>query len=203
MYISNGKFVYNDVYELTYALLNAMELSTRLDGAVVDKTIDPTGTVIMVSDKILKANTNARNIHYAGEAEIILNPLVNLSILNDLLGLYLDKYKRDNGMDILSFFSDEIKDENNDLMSRHAARFVDGSTVYSEYYYNRCLGIIDLIFILSEENVYVRNFDMSPTEMEKIRKKEQRELAKQQKEAQAGIIIKKISEGIIVDKKDK
>ena len=90
MRLFQGKFVYDTVEELTYALLNVMDLSTRPDGTVIDKSINPQGTVIMDSDKILKANIDPNNIHYAGESDVLLDPLVNLHLLNNLFGLFAE-----------------------------------------------------------------------------------------------------------------
>ena len=175
MFISNGKFVYNTVEELTYALLNTMELSTRPDGTVIDKTINPAGTVIMVADKVLKANTDINNIHYAGESEVLLDPLSNLHILNILFGLFMDKLRVQEDRDSLSMFTEEMPDQDNNKLCRYGIKFSNGEEYYSEYYYSKCLGLIELAFIISEENVSVRNFDITPTEMEKIKKQKAKE----------------------------
>lgn len=180
MIIQNGKFVYNTVPELTFSLLNAMELSTRPDGTIVDKTINPEGTVVMIGDKVLKANTDDRNIHYAGNGDILLDPLSNLHILNTLLGLFLDKLRVNEGIEIVSFYPEEKVDNNDNRMCAHTIKFADGTEVTSEYYYNRCLGLIELIFIISDENVYVRNFDVTPKEMAKIKKELEKKKALEQ-----------------------
>ena len=175
MRIFQGKFLYDTVEELTYAFLNTMEMSTKQDGTVIDKTIDPVGTVIMVSDKVLKANTDPRNIHYAGEQDILLDPLVNLHILNTLFGLFVDKLAVQEDKHMISMFTEEKPDANMDKMTSYGIKFEDGTQYHSEYYYSRCLGLIELIFLISEENVYVRNFDITPTEMEKIKKQRAKE----------------------------
>lgn len=193
MRLFQGKFVYDTVEELTYALLNVMDLSTRPDGTVIDKSISPQGTVIMDSDKVLKANTDPNNIHYAGESDVLLDPLVNLHLLNNLFGLYADKIRVEGEKDLVSMFSEEIYDANMDRMSRCGIKFDNGEEYYSEYYYSKCLGLIELIFILGEENVSLRNFDITPTEMEKIRKEKAKEAAKLKKQ-KAFVIVDKDSE---------
>lgn len=177
MRLFQGKFVYDSPEELTYAMLNVMDLSTRPDGTIIDKTINPLGTVIMDSDKILKANTDPNNIHYAGESDVLLDPLVNLHILNNLFGLFSDKIRVEGEKDIISMFTEEINDANMDKMTRYGIKFDNGEQYYSEYYYSKCLGLIELIFVLGEENVSLRNFDVTPTEMEKIRKQKAKEAA--------------------------
>lgn len=184
MQIVNGKFMYNTIPELTYALLNEMELSTAPDGTIVDKTINDNGTVIMISDKKLKANTDDRNIKYAGDGDIMLDPLSNLHILNTLLGLYLDKLRVFEGVEITSFFPEEAPGEDNQNMCGYTLKYQDGVSVSSEFYYNRCLGLIELVFLISGDDVYVRNFDITPKEMKKIKKEEEKRLLAE-KEARA------------------
>ena len=184
MQIVNGKFMYDTIPELTYALLNEMELSTTKDGTIVDKTIDPKGTVIMVSDKRLKANTDDRNIKYAGDGDFMLDPLSNLHILNTLFGLYLDKLRVYEGVEITSFFYEETPGEDNQNMCAHTLKYQDGTSVTSEFYYNRCLGLIELIFLISGDEVSLRNFDITPKQMKKI-KKEAEKKAIAEKEALA------------------
>lgn len=190
MRLFQGKFVYDTVEELTYALLNVMDLSTRPDGTVVDKSISPQGTVIMDSDKILKANIDPNNIHYAGESDVLLDPLVNLHLLNNLFGLFVDKIRVEGEKEMISMFTEDILDVNLDRMSRYGIKFNNGEVYYSEYYYSRCLGLIELIFILGEENVSLRNFDITPTQMEKIRKEKAKEEAKLKKQ-KAFVIVDK------------
>lgn len=190
MRLFQGKFVYDTVEELTYALLNVMDLSTRPDGTVIDKSISPQGTVIMDSDKILKANIDPNNIHYAGESDVLLDPLVNLHLLNNLFGLFADKIRVEGEKEMISMFTEDILDVNLDRMSRYGIKFNNGEVYYSEYYYSRCLGLIELIFILGEENVSLRNFDITPTQMEKIRKEKAKEEAKLKKQ-KAFVIVDK------------
>lgn len=175
MILVNGKFVYQTVEELTYAFLNTMELSTRQDGAIIDKTINDNGTLVLVADKILKANTDPNNIHYAGEQEVMLDPLTNLHILNVLFGLFIDKIRVYENKDMVSLFTEEQDDINRNRMCRYGIKFSNGEEYYSEYYYSRCLGLIELAFLISQENVSVRNFDITPEEMDKIKKKQQKE----------------------------
>ena len=163
---ANGPvFQYDNVEELTYNFLNCMGLSVRIDGTVIDTEMNPNGgTSIRLSGKSLKANTNPNNIHYAGEGEIMLEILTNYKVLNGLLGYYLDKIKLFDEIETLSFFPEDAEDQEGNRISRLTVRFANNTQVSSEFYYNRCLSLIDIIFKLGEQNVDIRNFDSLETE---------------------------------------
>lgn len=153
-------FQYETVEELTYNFLNCMGLSVRPDGTVIDTELNASGgAAIKLSGKSLKATTTPNNIHYAGEGEIMLEILTNYKMLNSLLGLFLDKEKMFDDRETLSFFPEDAEDNEGNRISRLTVRFSDNSQVSSDYYYNRCLTIIDVIFKLGEENVDMHNFD--------------------------------------------
>ena len=166
MYMSpNGPiFVYDTVEELTYNFLNCMGLSVRPDGTVIDTELNiEGGAIIKLAGKSLKANTNPINIHYAGEGEIMLEILTNYKTLNSLLGLFLDKRKMFDNIETLSFFPEDAEDKDGNRISALTIRFADNSQISSDYYYNRCLTIVDIIFKLGEENVDIHNFDSLET----------------------------------------
>ena len=153
-------FVYDNVEELTYNFLNCMGLSVRPDGSVIDTELNISGgAIIKIADKALKANTNPNNIHYAGEGETMLDIINNYKMLNSLLGLFLDKEKMFDNKEMLSFFPEDSVDKDGNRISRISVRFSDNTQVNSDYFYNRCLTIVDIIFKLGEENVDIHNFD--------------------------------------------
>lgn len=153
-------FIYDNVEELIYNFLNCMGLSVKPDGTVVDTELNVNGgTIIKLSGKSLKANTNPNNIHYAGEGEIMLEILSNYKTLNSLLGLFLDKRKMFDNIETLSFFPEDAEDKDGNKISKLTIRFADNTQISSDYYYNKCLTIIDIIFKLGEENVDIHNFD--------------------------------------------
>ena len=153
-------FQYDNVEELTYNFLNCMGLSVTPNGSVIDTELNVNGgTVIKLSGKILKANTNNFQIHYAGEGELMLEILTSYKTLNSLLGLFLDKRKLFDDIETLSFFPEDAEDKDGNRISRLTVRFTNGTQVSSDYYYNRCLTILDIIFKLGEENVNIHNFD--------------------------------------------
>ena len=153
-------FVYDNVEELTYNFLNSMGLSVKPDGIVIDTEMNSSGgTAIKISGKSLKASTDINNIRYAGEGEVMLELLTNYKILNDLLGYFLDKIRIFDGIEALSFFPEDAEDKDGNRIGRLTVRFANNTQVSSDYYYNKCLSIIDIIFKLGEENVDIHNFD--------------------------------------------
>ena len=167
-FTQEGKFMYEDEYELTYNLLNALSMSVRPDGSIIDTEISGAGTntariigtPITFSGKILKANIDRNNIHYAGEGEVMLDVLTNNKMLDRLLGLFLDKLRVFDSKEVLSYFSNEIKDDNDVKTFNVNVKFENGEEYNSAYYLNKCLPIIDLIFQMSEENVDLSNFNI-------------------------------------------
>jgi len=193
MRLYQGNFVYDTVEELNYALMNAMDFSVRSDGVIIDKTIDSNGTIITMGDKMLKVNIDPRNIHYAGEKDVLFEPLVNLNIIKKLYGLFLDKLYVYQGKEVLSSFTDEEFDQIGEKQTSYGVKFRDGTSYHSQLYYSRCLGLLELIFLIAEENVYLRNFDVNPLEMNKLKKLEKDELKqKLEDKRKSAIVIKKV-----------
>jgi hypothetical protein len=93
----------------------------------------------------------------------MLEILTNYKTLNSLLGLFLDKKKMFDNLETLSFFPEDAVDVDGNRISMLSVRFADNSQVSSDYYYNRCLTILDIIFKLGEENVNIHNFDSLET----------------------------------------
>jgi hypothetical protein len=61
--------------------------------------------------------------------------------------------------EMLSFFPEDSVDKDGNRISRICVRFSDNTQVNSDYFYNRCLTIVDIIFKLGEESVDIHNFD--------------------------------------------
>ena len=53
----------------------------------------------------------------------------------------------------------DAEDKDGNKISKLTIRFADNTQISSDYYYNKCLTIIDIIFKLGEENVDIHNFD--------------------------------------------
>lgn len=162
MIMQDGFFIYQSIPDLTYNLLNAMGMGTLPNGIIIDT--DAGNAIIQVSGKSVKATINEFNINYAGEGEIVFEPLTNSKLLTVFLGRVLDKYKEEtNGMmEAISYFSEESTSDPSDTnpkKTRMGVKWSNGSVTYSNFYFNRCLAIIELIFIIAETPVNLMNFD--------------------------------------------
>lgn len=163
--VGMGTNVYENVEELTYNLLTAVELSVLPTGEVVDfTTMAPNRfgqmapTEIKFGGKTLKASIDHNDIHYAGENEIMLSPLESTKQVNDLMALLLNKMAAA-GDELLSFYMTEHEEEDGIKTFAMNVKFADRE-VSSKYYYNKCLAIIDCIFELAEYDVDLSNFNV-------------------------------------------
>jgi hypothetical protein len=163
----NGFFVYQTVPELTYNLLNAMGMAVLPNGTVIDT--DAGGAIVQVSGRSIKATINDYDIKYPGATEVALEPLTNSKLLTSLLGRVLDKFKEehDGAIEAIAYFPEEtvpdIKDSNPKKV-RMGVKWSNNTVTYSNFFYNRCLAIIELIFIIAEMNVDLNNFDIIETD---------------------------------------
>lgn len=162
-----GVFVYNDVYQLTYDLLNAMGMAVRPNGIVIDT--EAGNSIVQFSGKCIKATINPYDIKYATIDEIAFEPLTNSKLLVSFLGRVLDKYadEMNHTIEAISYFQDEIVDENKNKKVRMCVKWTNNTITSSNYYYNKCLALIELIFIIGEINVNLNNFDILEEEFSK------------------------------------
>ena len=159
MFITPKGFSYESEEELNYNILNAVGLSTLQNGAVIDTEI---GVPIMFGGKTLKCNIDSRNIHYAGEGEVMLDIINNLKMSITLFGLLLDKTRVFEDKEIYTYYTEEMEVENGLKKTQLVVMFEDKSTVASDFFYNKSLAYIDTIFKLEEIDVNLDNFDSQP-----------------------------------------
>jgi hypothetical protein len=157
-----GNMVFNDIYELTYELISTeMGLNIMPDGEIFDP--DPTdgNTFLSFNGLSIRASIDPKNIHYAGQGDIMLDLLTNVKMVTYLLGYYLNKKQSEEGMPFVSYFQEEKVDETTDI--KYTALTIKYDSVHSttsHYYHNRCLKFIDLIFTIEGDSVDLRNFDV-------------------------------------------
>jgi len=154
-------FQYESIEELTYNLLNCIGLSVRADGKIIDTELNTYGGAeVKLSGKSIKASIDPNNIHYAGEGEVMLDILTNYKVMNEFFGFFLDKKKAFDGQEALTYYPTDTEDDKGNKICCMNVKFVDNSVVSSEFFYNRCLTIVDMIFKIGECNVDVHNFDV-------------------------------------------
>ena len=155
-----GSFIFQSPAELTFNLLNAMGMGALPDGTIID--IEAGNAIIQVSGKSVKATVRDNNIKYAGEGEIMFEPLTNIKLLTSFMGRVLDKFKEESGLEVISYFPEEIEDANNTeiKLTRLCIKWSNSDISYSNFYHNKCLSIIETIFNIADMNVDLTNLDV-------------------------------------------
>lgn len=148
-----GVFRYDDIYELNYAVLNAIGLVVNHQGYVFD---NDSKSQVFVNGKALKASIDVNRIVYPGPNEIMLDLLRNIKLVTFLLGYHIDKKIQTQGMNFMSQYIEEVE---NDTRTALTVKFDTMNSVSSGYFNNKCLKYVHMILILEEEAVDLLNFD--------------------------------------------
>lgn len=151
----NG-MVFDDPYEMNYEVLSLLELSVHNNGIVYD---DVDGKMIFFNDQMLKATIDPSNIIYAGQGEVLMDLINNIKITTNIFGYYLTK-RQNEGMPFISYFQEDMEDTKTGI--RYAAATIKYDSTHfqtSKYYHNRCLKLVDLMFLMDGDPVDLHNFD--------------------------------------------
>lgn len=168
MRFNGNKMVFDDKYELLYELFNTLELKVRPDGTVMDEN---NGNIIAFNGKMCKATIDPSQIHYPGENEIDFDILGNIRLTTMLFGYYMEK-RIQSGLPFRSYYNTEKKDDNEIKYTCITVVYDHLSGINSDYYHNKCLAFIQLLFNMEEEEVDLHNFDIiTEEELEKIKKR--------------------------------
>ena len=155
--LPDGTMQFADQYELIYELFNDLDLEVRPDGIVYDTR----GCTIMAFNGMnIKANINPYNIHYAGEGEIVFEPLTNVRLITTLFGWDLDRKIKEGVISFYTFSPNELVGDDEVKRTNLTVKFNDNDSISSKYYHNKCLKFIEMIFILNGEQVDLYNFDI-------------------------------------------
>lgn len=151
----DGFTIFDDIFELNYYLLTELELELKPNGTIFDPRKNE---IFSFNGMIIKASTDPNNIHYAGQGEIEFDILGNVRLITVLFGRYLER-KQEEGMPFVSFYTEETSIDDIKY-SRLCVKHDTYNTTESNYYHNKCLKFIDMIFLLDEdEQIELRNFD--------------------------------------------
>ena len=147
--------IFDDIFELNYEILMNMEMEILPDGSIHD----PEKNVILsMNNNIIKVSIKPNEIHYPGQNEISFDILENIRLTTLIFGLYLQK-KIDNSMPFISYYQEER--ENNDI--KYTSLIVKQTSenfATTNYYHNKCLKFIEMIFLLEDQKVDLSNFDV-------------------------------------------
>lgn len=158
---ASGKTCFNDLREMYYNLFLEIGLSVNSENYIYDQD---THTVLKFKDKYMKYSFNSEV--YAGRNDIVFDPSSNYNLMVMLFGYYMEK-ETSNGNDIgyIAQFTEEEfkrpKDSKERFRQRVVVRTKNGD-ICSQFYYNLYLAFIEAIFIISENNYDLSNFDILP-----------------------------------------
>lgn len=164
----DGAMVFDDVFELTYELLNEMELEVTPEGYIFDSIHNCMFTYMGFR---IKASTNPMNIHYAGQGEVAFDILHNTKMVKMLFESIIGR-KQAEGMPFISFYPEEKeveaqkKGEEDYKVSMLTVKFDTYNSISTPCYYrNPCLKFIHMIFLLEDTPVDLTNFDVIEEKM--------------------------------------
>ena len=153
--LPNGKTLFEDEFELNYYILTELNYQLTPDGKILDNN---TNEILAFSGMIIKGSVNPNQINYAGQGEIELQLLSNVRMITMLFGRFLQQ-KINEGMPYVSQFTEEMVDDTDIKYSKLTVKHDTFNSTSTEYYHNKCLKFISMIFILDGEDVELRNFD--------------------------------------------
>ena len=151
----DGKTIFDDVFELNYYVLCAIDFQLTPDGKILDNN---TNEILSFSGMIIKGSVNPNQINYAGQGEIELNLLDNVRMATVLFGRDLQR-KINEGMPFVSQFTEEMIDDTDIKYSKLTVKHDTFNATSTEFYHNKCLKFLSMIFILEGDDVELRNFD--------------------------------------------
>lgn len=151
---------YNTVYELTYALINEIGLSTSQDGALFDQD---THNQLAVGGKYIKCSIDPRRPAYPSDMSIVLDPLNDIRTMIFIMSYYFSKEEMMNNRKILTYaFQESFTSK---LKTNVIVKIEGQGSVESRFYYNKCLKICDIILRLGGyDDLDLSNFDQIPEE---------------------------------------
>jgi hypothetical protein len=110
-FIDDGSTMFEDIYELTYNLLMAMNIDCDPQSGALIYTNENTGEkkMLQMDGRKIVASVDPNNIHYAGPMDISFDILNDIRLVTFIFGFYLDNEKMVNngGMPYLSHFAEE------------------------------------------------------------------------------------------------
>lgn len=157
--LPTGEVEYSSVNELIYAMCQEMNITILPDGCLFDTD---TGADISFQNKLLKININIQDSRYAGEGEIILDIMNNIKQVSTLLGYYFEKLSNTENKNIIGYYPTEFDINESDYKKTNITiKYEDPTipTISTNMYYNKCLSLIESIFIVNDDRVNLTNLD--------------------------------------------
>lgn len=168
--LPDGSIQYEDEFELNYELLVAIGFSVDENGYVYNDN-----SIVEMDGNRLKACISINKPVYAGQAEVLFEPLRNIQMMNYLFSFYI-KEKMNEGYELYSYYQEEelrpaerpIEEDDMDKYTCLTIQHRPGKVTSTEYFRNKCLKFIQMIFIIEGDQVNLSNFDVLEDEEAKV-----------------------------------
>lgn len=161
IYDATGAMLFDDPFEMTYEVLNEMELEVRPDGSIYSPILHG---LFFFNGLLIKASTDPNNIHYAGQGEIVLDLMNNVRIANMMFGHMIQKQQAE-GMPFASFIVEEKtieatkRNEEDYKVSCLTIKYDPFNEDSTNFYRNKCLKFVHGIFLAGDTFVDLTNLD--------------------------------------------
>ncbi len=149
--LQDGTMQFDNVYDLTYNLINTIGLTIK-NGHLYDQD---TNLPISFQGRRLKASVDPNIPCYAGQGEVMFDIINNIRLVTTMLGYVADKATAMGEFGFMSYYTE------GDDMTNITFKLNDYSTISTLFYQNKCLKFVHAMFIIYGEKVNLRNFDIS------------------------------------------
>ena len=148
--------MYNTKEDLIYALINEIGLSINNNNSLFDQD---NGQLIYFGGREIKCSIDPRNPVYNSEISTIFDPLDDIKLMTTILAYYLEKERVMGDIYPITYsFNDRDKQGPSNMSVKIQTR--NGmEEVTSNFYYNKCLKISDIILRMGGQFCDLSNFD--------------------------------------------
>ncbi|MCM1215950.1 MAG: hypothetical protein NC548_15695 [Lachnospiraceae bacterium] len=155
--LPDGSTMFDDIYDLTYNLLNSIGISIDNTCYLYDQD---TSTHIDFQGRHLKCSVNPNIPCFAGQGEVVFD-LMNVRQMATMLGYAITKEEAQNPQfKVVSHYISEFP--NDKKCTAINLKMMNGDLKSTNFYYNKCLKFIAAIFLVYDEVVNLSNFDSIP-----------------------------------------
>ena len=158
IFLPNGRMQYADIYELQYSLFTELEFGVNRENYLYDQT---TNSLIMYNDKYIKVQTSEIPV-YAGKTDIMFIPSENFNLVSRLFGYFIQRLEsdEDNELKIFASFIDELRSPDGEKLNKQRIIVrTNRGDICSDFFYRTYLAYLHMMFILTNNEVDLSNFD--------------------------------------------
>ena len=150
--------MYNTIQDLIFALLNEIGLSIDRDNVLIDQ--DNGGQRIYFGGKLIKCSVDPNNPVYSSDVAVVFDPINDMKLMTTILAYYLEKERvLGESYPIAYSFNDRDKQGPSNMIVKIQTSENGITEVVSNFYYNRCLKISDIILRMGGHYCDLSNFD--------------------------------------------